>query len=114
MKEKRGGKDKNSVSEEWYDKGFVKDRLMENNKLAGHSFRQHTKIPKLDFSGENLRKKLRHSYRGGKTTYKKPTHKKARGLGGIVGFKKGYKEKKRHLKVLQPDHYCWDETHYCQ
>lgn len=39
MKEKRGGKDKNSVSEEWYDKGFVKDRLMENKKI-GRAFIQ--------------------------------------------------------------------------
>lgn len=84
----RGGKDKNSVPEEWYDKGFVKVRLMEkwkNNKLAGHSFRQQTKIPKLDFFGENLRKRLRHSYKGGKASLML-THKKARGLGGIVGF----------------------------
>lgn len=34
MREKRVGKDKNSVSEEWYDKGFVKDKSMENNQLA--------------------------------------------------------------------------------
>lgn len=31
---KKGGKDKNSVSEEWHDKAFVKARLMENKKLA--------------------------------------------------------------------------------
>lgn len=92
MKEKRGGKIKNSVSEEWYDKGFVKGTLMENNKLAGHSFRQHTKIPKLDSSGANLRKKLRHSNRGGTTLML--THKKASGLGGIVGFQKAAGKRK--------------------
>lgn len=37
-KKKGEGKTK-TVSEECYDQGFVKDRLMENNKLAGFSFR---------------------------------------------------------------------------
>lgn len=34
MKRNKGGRNKDSVSVEWYDMGLVKDRLTENNKWA--------------------------------------------------------------------------------
>lgn len=86
MKEKRGGKDKTSVSEEWYDKGPVKDRWLEKSQIGRtliQTANHKAKAGLPRWKPENPR--LRRSYNGGKATLIL-THEKARGLGGIVGF----------------------------